>query len=67
MPLSNKNRREKAKKLKRDERGRHVQVPFVAIACASSGLYLISLPLILITVVQGHIALRVYKRSDRIC
>jgi hypothetical protein len=65
MPLSNKNRRKKAKQMKRDEGGRHVH-PLLSPCMSPLGLRLISLPLLVTIIAQNDNCSMVYERSDRI-
>jgi hypothetical protein len=65
MPLPNKNRRKKAKQMKRDERRGHIRLSFVDIYVPPRlHSHLSSLTRIIIT--QNDIGSTVYKRSDRI-
>ena len=64
MPLSNKNRRKKAKQMKRDEGGRHVHSLVAMHVPSRAPSHLSSFTLTIIA--QNDNCSMVYERSDRI-
>ena len=65
MPLPNKNRRKKAKQMKRDERRGHIRLSFVDIYVPSR-LHSHLSSFVHATITQNDIGSMVYKRGGRI-